>query len=135
MNSKSTQLKAGTILTYLQLALSTVISLVYTPAMLRLLGQTEYGLYNIAATVVSYVNLLNMGFASSYVRFYFRSKAKNDYEEIKRTNGLFLIVFIVIAILALVSSFVLAASAELIFSMDYQYRNMRLQKNYCNFNY
>lgn len=116
MNSKSTQLKAGTILTYLQLALSTVISLVYTPAMLRLLGQTEYGLYNIAATVVSYVNLLNMGFASSYVRFYSRSKAKNDYEEIKRTNGLFLIVFIVIAILALISGFVLAASAELIFS-------------------
>ena len=116
MNSRSTQLKVGTLLTYLQLIISTIISLVYTPAMLRLLGQTEYGLYNIAATVISYVNLLNMGFASSYVRFYSRSKARNDTEEIKKTNGLFLIVFIVIGLLALIAGLTMAASAELIFS-------------------
>lgn len=116
MNSKSMQLKAGTLLTYLQLIISTIISLVYTPVMLRLLGQTEYGLYNIAATVVSYVNLLNMGFASSYVRFYSRSKAKNDTEEIKKTNGLFLVVFIVIGVLALIAGLAMAAFAELIFS-------------------
>jgi len=116
MNSKSTQLKAGTLLTYLQLVISTIISLIYTPVMLKLLGQTEYGLYNIAATVVSYVNLLNMGFASSYVRFYSRSKAKNDVEDIKKTNGLFLIVFIIIGVLALIAGLTIAAFAELIFS-------------------
>lgn len=116
VNSNSTQLKVGALLTYIQLALSTIISLVYTPAMLRLLGQTEYGLYNIAATVVSYVNLLNMGFASSYIRFYSRSKACNDYEEVKKTNGLFMIVFAVIGVLALIAGLIIASSAKIIFS-------------------
>ena len=39
------QKKAGVLLSYGQTVLSTLISLVYTPVMLRLLGQSEYGLY------------------------------------------------------------------------------------------
>lgn len=113
--NKSVQLKAGTILTYVQLLVSMLISLIYTPVMLRLLGQTEYGLYNIAATTVSYVNILNMGFASSYVRFYSRDKAKNDQNALASTNGLFLLVFICIGIISFVAGIILSASAELIF--------------------
>ena len=36
------QKKAGVLLSYGQTILSTIISLVYTPVMLRLLGQSEY---------------------------------------------------------------------------------------------
>lgn len=113
--NKSVQLKAGTVLTYVQLFISTIISLVYTPVMLRLLGQTEYGLYNIAATTVSYVNILNMGFASSYVRFYSRDKAKKEQDAISLTNGLFLVVFIGIGIIAFIAGIILAMFAEYIF--------------------
>lgn len=113
--NKSFQLKAGTFLTYFQLVLSTAISLVYTPEMLRLLGKTEYGLYSIAATTVSYVNILNMGFASSYVRFYSRDKARNDENAIARTNGLFLLVFVGIGIIAFIAGIALSFSTELIF--------------------
>lgn len=88
--SKSKQLKAGTLLSYAQTIAGIVIALIYTPAMLRLLGKTEYGLYNIAASIISYVNLLNLGFSSSYVRFYSRDKAANDYKALARTNGPFL---------------------------------------------
>ena len=114
--SKSKQLKAGTLLSYAQTIAGIVISLIYTPAMLRLLGKTEYGLYNIAASIISYVNLLNLGFSSSYVRFYSRDKAANDYKALARTNGLFCIVFMVIGVLALFSGIVLTACARLIFS-------------------
>ena len=47
------QKKAGVLLSYGQTALSTLISLTYTPVMLRLLGQSEYGLYTLVNGFVS----------------------------------------------------------------------------------
>lgn len=116
LQNKSMQLKIGAALSYLQTAIGAIISLIYTPAMLSLLGQSEYGIYNIAATTVSYVNLLNMGFSSSYVRFYVRDKAENDEKKLARTNGLFLLVFITIGVLALLAGFILTVFSETIFS-------------------
>lgn len=83
--------------------------------MLLLLGKSEYGLYNIASTLISYVNLLNMGFSSSYVRFYTRKKASGNKDAVAQTNGLFVLVFIFIGILALVSGFVLIGFVNVIF--------------------
>ena len=64
------QLKAGVILSYISMFLGYAISIAYTPIMLRLLGQSEYGLYNLVSSVVSYSGLLSCGFGSGYVRFY-----------------------------------------------------------------
>ena len=114
--NKSVQLKVGAALSYLQTAAGVLISLIYTPAMLSLLGQSEYGVYNIAATTISYVNLLNMGFSNSYVRFYARDRALNDEKQAARTNGLFILVFVTIGLLALFAGLVLTAFSELIFS-------------------
>ena len=47
------QLKAGVTLSYVSMGLGHVILIAYTPFMLRLLSQSEYGLYNLAASVVS----------------------------------------------------------------------------------
>ena len=47
------QKKAGVLLSYGQTALSTLISLTYTPVMLRLLGQSEYGLYTLCLLYTS----------------------------------------------------------------------------------
>ena len=109
------QLKLGTALSYLQTAISVIISLVYTPTMLSLLGKSEYGIYSLSAATIAYVTLLNSGFSGSYVRFYSRAKASGDPNAIAKTNGLFSIVFAVIGLLALVAGLVLTGSAELIF--------------------
>ena len=39
------QLKAGAALSYVIIGLNSVIGLLYTPFMLRIMGQSEYGLY------------------------------------------------------------------------------------------
>lgn len=113
--SESRQLKLGIIISYMQTAVGVLISLIYTPVMLNMLGKSEYGLYNIAATTISYVNLLNMGFSSSYVRFYSKDRVSGDDEKIARTNGLFCIVFTVIGILALAAGVILTSCCEFIF--------------------
>ena len=41
------ELKAGATLNYIILGLNALLGLVYTPFMLRMLGQSEYGIYSL----------------------------------------------------------------------------------------
>ena len=97
------------------MGLGYIISIIYTPIMLRLLGQSEYGLYNLVNSVVSYLGLLNFGFGSAYVRYYSRYKVKDDEENIAKLNGMFLIVFSIIGIIAILAGSVLVFNTESIF--------------------
>lgn len=109
------QVKAGSILTYAQMALSTIISLVYTPVMLRLLGQSEYGLYSTISSVISMLSVLNLGFSSSYMRFYMRYKVEADYQGIAKLNGLFMTIFSIIGMIALALGLFLSFNLEYVF--------------------
>ena len=90
---KINQRKAGVILSYAGQLTKILISIIYTPIMLRLLGQSEYGLYQLVYSVVSYLSLLSLGFSSSYMRFYSRYKAQRDEDGVARLNGMFLLIF------------------------------------------
>lgn len=109
------QLKAGVVLSYGNVILHNVISIVYTPVMLRILGQSEYGLYQLVYSVVSYLGLLNFGFGSTYVRFHSRHVVENDEEGIARLNGMFMSIFLVLGAIALLAGGVLVFNVENIF--------------------
>lgn len=49
------QRKIGTILSYVQIIVSNTISLIYTPYMLRMMGQSECGIYGTANSLISYL--------------------------------------------------------------------------------
>ena len=53
---KIDQRKAGVLLSYAGEIIKILVNLVYTPIMLRLLGQSEYGLYQLVYSVVSYLS-------------------------------------------------------------------------------
>jgi O-antigen/teichoic acid export membrane protein len=63
------QLKAGAFLSYISIGLNNIVGLLYTPYMLRMLGQNEYGLYSLVASVVAYLTILDLGFANAIVRY------------------------------------------------------------------
>lgn len=111
---KVNQLKAGVVLSYGSMILGFIIQIFYTPIMLRLLGQSEYGLYNLVSSVVSYLGLLSFGFGSAYMRYYSRYKVKEDQDNIAKLNGMFLIVFSIIGIIAIIAGSIFVANTELI---------------------
>lgn len=113
---KINQKKAGVFLSYLGQAIHIISGLVYTPIMLRLLGQSEYGLYQLVNSIVSYLSLLNLGFNSSYMRFYARAEKSDDKSEIARLNGMFMIIFTIITIVCLLCGVVMVINIEGIFS-------------------
>ncbi|MCC3869653.1 lipopolysaccharide biosynthesis protein [Terrisporobacter mayombei] len=112
---KANELKVGAILSYVQLILGNIISIIYTPIMLRLLGQNEYGLYNLSSSAISYLGLLSFGFGSAYIRYYSKYKAQKDDTSISRLNGTFLIVYSIIAVVALLAGMVLIKNVDMIF--------------------
>ena len=109
------QLKTGVILSYMQMALNIIIGLAYTPIMIRTLGQSEYGLYNTVSSTISMLSILSLGFNSGYIRYYAKYKKDNDQEAISKLNGLFLIVFMVIGLVALLCGLFLSFNLQLVF--------------------
>lgn len=125
---KVNQLKAGALLSYLSMGMGYLVSIIYTPIMLRLLGQSEYGLYNLVASVVAYLGVLNFGFGSAYMRYYSRYKVKNDREKISTLNGMFLVIFSVLGLIAVVAGTILAMNTEVIFGSQLTVDELRKAK-------
>lgn len=115
MVKQRNELKWGSFLSYLQMGLNIIIGLIYTPLMIRLLGQSEYGLYNTVASTISMLGLLNLGFNSGYIRYYARYRAEEDQESIYKLNGLFLIIFTIIGLIALACGLYLTFHLDLVF--------------------
>ncbi len=113
---KINQLKAGVLLSYLSVGIGALVSIIYTPIMLRLLGQSEYGLYTLAGSVVSYLSILNFGLSSSYIRFYSKYKVNNDREGIAKLNGMFITVFFFLSLVAFIAGMILVLNTGNMFS-------------------
>lgn len=109
------QIKSGALLSYVSLFIGSCISIVYTPIMLRLLGQSEYGLMTLANSVIGYLSLLNLGIGSAMVRYISKYKAKNDKEREYGLMTLFATVFLGISFIILLAGGILIANAHYIF--------------------
>ncbi len=109
---KDTQRKIGVVLSYSNFVIKAILQLVYVPIMLRMLGQNEYGIYQLVGSLVSYLTLLEFGFSGSYLKFY--STYKNDREKERRLNSTFLTVFLVIAVVTIVIGFFMAYNTDYI---------------------
>ena len=110
------QKKAGVALSYISEAIKILTTLLYTPVMLRLLGQSEYGLYQLVHSVVSYLGLLSLGFSASYVRYYSKLKVEGNQEDIYRLNGMFMSVFLVMSLVSVLCGAVMIGNIERIFA-------------------
>lgn len=108
------QLKAGVILSYTSMILGYIISIIYTPIMLRLLGQSEYGLYNLVSSVISYLGLFSFGFSSAYMRYYSKYKVNEEKENISKLNGMFIIVYSIIGIISILAGVLLITNIDIV---------------------
>lgn len=109
------QIKAGSIISYIQMFLSVAIGLVYTPIMLRMLGRNEFGLYNTVSSTISMLSVLSLGFNSSYIRYFAKYKTQKDEEAISRLNGLFIVIFCIIGAVALLCGLFLSFNLRMVF--------------------
>lgn len=113
---KLKEIKIGIVLSYLQILLSIVIELIYTPVVIRLLGKSEYGLYNTAISTISALSILNLGFNSSYIRYYAKYKEEKKYDKIYNLNGMFFTIFLLMGFVAFIIGIYLIFNINIIFN-------------------
>ena len=110
------QLKAGAALNYVSICLNMVVGLIYTPYMLRMLGQSEYGLYSLAASIIAYLTVLDLGFGNAIVRYTAKFRAEGKQREQEEMFGMFFILYIGIGVIAMIAGSLLSLNVENLFS-------------------
>lgn len=93
------QVKAGVFLNYVIIGLNTLVGLLYTPYMLRCLGQNEYGLYSLVASVIAYLTILDFGFGNAIIRYTSKFRAEGKTKDQWEMFGMFVILYSIIGIL------------------------------------
>ena len=116
MKKIDNQLRMGAVLSYINLGLSSLIPFLYTPVMLKMLGQSEYGLYSLSMTVISYLSLLTFGFGGTIVRYITMYRAAGEKQKEEEIIGFFLGLYCVIAIAIMIIGNILSNNVDSIFS-------------------
>lgn len=109
------QLKWGAVLSYVFTGVSLAVGLVYTPFMIRSLGQNEFGLYSTVSSTVGMLGLLSLGFSSGYIRYYSKYRKDNKVDSIYRLNGLFFLIFLIIGAVSFICGLCLTAQLDVVF--------------------
>ena len=107
--------KQGVILSYVTLLVQMLLQLGFTPIMLRLLGQSDYGLYSLAKSTISYLNIFSLGFGGAYIRFYSRYAVRDDKEGISSLNKTYFFLFSVLGMVAVLAGLVLIQNIDVLF--------------------
>ncbi len=113
---KRNELKSGAILSYLSLFLGTFIQILYTPIMLRLLGQSEYGLYTLANSVIGYLGVLDFGLGNAIIKYTAQYRALDDKDGEYNLNGMLIIVYSIIALIVIIAGIIIVSNSDSIFS-------------------
>lgn len=110
------QLKAGAVLSYIALFINSAISIIYTPIMLHQLGQSEYGLYSLATSVMAYLGVLDFGLGSAVIRYTAQYKALKQEEKCSNLYGMFCVMYGALGLIALIFGCILIFTSHNIFS-------------------
>ena len=110
------ELKAGAVLNYAVILLNNLLGLLYMPYMLRMLGQSEFGLYSLVASVIAYLTVLDLGFTNAVIRYTAKFRAEGKVREQQEMFGMFILIYSAISLVALVAGGFLYANVDAVFS-------------------
>ena len=109
------QIRTGAFLSYIVVGLNSLVGILYTPYMLRMLGQSEYGLYSLAASVIAYLGIMDFGFGNAIIRYTARFRAENNIERQYSLLGMFSIIYLGIGLVTFLLGMILYFNTGLIF--------------------
>lgn len=109
------QLKLGSILSYIVIGLNILVGLMLTPYMIRMLGQSEFGLYSLVGSMVAYLTILDFGFGNAIVRYTAKFRAENKLEKQYEMFGMFISLYAIIGVVVFLLGLSLYDNINLIF--------------------
>lgn len=106
MENSNKQIKLGAIFSYFAIAFNIISGLIYTPWMVRQIGQSDYGLYTLITSLITYF-AIDFGFGGAISRFIAQYRAEKQEKEIGNLMGLiykayFILDFVIFIILIVI---------------------------------
>ena len=80
------QLSIGALLSYLSIAINIIAGLIYTPWMVQKIGQSDYGLYTLANSLIT-LFLVDFGFSFATARYVSKYRAEGDQKKVDNFLG------------------------------------------------
>lgn len=105
--SDNRNLKWGIIFSYITMVAGIVVSMTYTPFMLRSLGSQQFGLFNMGQAAVSYLGLAEFGFGNAVVRYASKYRAEGNESKTSSLYGMFMYLYYFLAVIVFIVGIVI----------------------------
>lgn len=99
--------KIGVIYSYVLMFVEVFSATLFTPFLIRSLGQSEYGVYQLVYSVTAYLMLLDLGIGNAVIRYMAKYRAENNKQKQEEFLGIATIFYAVIAVIVLIVGAVL----------------------------
>ena len=99
----------------LQIIVSVLSGLLFTPFLISSLGQVEYGLYQLLYSAIGYIAILDLGLGSTITRYIIRFDHNNEQESQNSVVTMCLYLYFGISLLSIIAVFIVRAFLPNIF--------------------
>lgn len=125
---ENSEIKVGAVLSYITIIVNMVIGILYTPILTRTLGQSEYGLYSLVTSIISYLTILDFGFGNAIVIYTARYREKKDKAKEQKLHGMFFLIYILIGVIAGIIGAILWANVDKLFGKSMSLEELQKAK-------
>lgn len=109
------QRKLGVILSYIALAINALIGFAYVPILLNLMGESEYGLYQLIGSLTAYLAIMDFGMSSTIIRYYSHYRSLGDEKNAENSLALSAIIYSVVTLIVLLAGTALYCNIDSLF--------------------
>lgn len=109
------QLKKAALLSYINLGISNIVGIFMTPFIIKMLGDSEYGLFALIGAFVGYLSILDLGLTNAIVRFIAQYRAQKDKVGEENFLAISLILYVVISLAVVLFGSIMYLNAATLF--------------------
>lgn len=120
------QLKLGIIFNYISIVITFIVGLLYTPFLIRTLGQENYGIYALALAIAGYLSLLDLGIGNAIVRYVAENQVNGTKEKESKLVGYFFKIFSYIGIITMVLGLSISLNLGSVISNDFSNEQVKI---------
>lgn len=117
LNKSASQLKKGALYSYLAIFVNILSGLIYTPWMIRQIGQSQYGLFTLANSLIS-LFMVDFGLSSACARYVSNFHAEGREDKVEGVLG------VIYKLYLIVDFFILLSLVIVFFFLDVIYLNL-----------
>lgn len=119
------QVRIGAILSIIYTVTHTIVNLLYVPVLLKWIGQSEYGLYQLVGSIIAYISVMQSLLSAGILRYYCMYKALGDEVMMENTLAISKRIYYVFSLIVVVAGLVLSIGFKKFYQSSIDQKELR----------